>query len=243
MIDLHCHLLPGIDDGAQDLEQALELARIAVADGIRVSVLTPHVHAGRYDNDRASIDARVLAFRAELEARAIALRVFGAGEVRLGPELMELLDAERLPFIGELGGDRVLLLEFPHSQIPAGAATFVRWLIGRKVRPLIAHPERNRDAIAAPARIKPFVDMGCLLQLTAGSLTGEFGAGAQAAADYFLRQEWVFAIATDAHDATRRPPRLAVARDALIRRGDPELAHKLTQRNPARLLGLPQAAG
>lgn len=243
MIDLHCHLLPGVDDGAEDLERAFALARIAVADGIELSVLTPHVHQGRYDNDRASIQTRVAAFQAALDDAGIALRVRGGGEVRIGPEVMEMLAADAVPFIGQIGGDRVMLLEFPHSHIPAGADRFVRWLVSQRVRPLIAHPERNKDVMAQPARINPFVDMGCLLQVTAGSLVGQFGAAAQAASETFLDNDMVFALATDAHDATRRPPILSVARDALTLRGGEALAHRLTRGNPARLLGLPPERG
>lgn len=238
MIDLHCHLLPGIDDGARDMDEALELARRAVADGIQVSVVTPHVHLGRYDNDRGSIEPRVAAFRDALAQAGIPLRVFGAGEVRIGPEIQDLLAQEQLPFIGRLGAHRVVLLEFPHGGLPVGAERFVRWMIAHKVRPLIAHPERNKELIAEPGKLRAYVDMGCLLQLTAGSVVGQFGDGAQAAAEYFLREEWVYAIATDAHDLEHRIPNLGAARDALVARGAAELARRLTLTNPARLLGL-----
>ncbi len=238
MIDLHCHLLPGVDDGAEDLDRALGLARMAVADGIKLSVLTPHVHLGRYDNDRSSITARVAAFQAALDNAGIALQVRGGGEVRIGPELMDMLATDAVPFMGLMGGDRVMLLEFPHSHIPAGSDRFVRWLVSQRVRPLIAHPERNKDVMAQPARIKPFVDMGCLLQLTAGSVLGHFGEAARAASERFLDDDMVFALATDAHDATRRPPILSQARDLLTQRGQDVLAQRLTRSNPARLLGL-----
>ena len=242
MIDLHCHFLPGIDDGAVDLADALALARLALADGIELAVLTPHVHLERYANERASVVEAAARFAEELERAGIALRVRAAGEVRIGPEMVEMLERDQIPFLGELGGYRVVLLEFPHGGLPVGAERFVRWLIAQKVRPLIAHPERNRELMRDVSRIRPFLDMGCLLQVTAGSLLGQFGAGAQAAAEAWLAEDHVFALATDAHDQQHRVPNLGAARALLEQRGQRELAARLTRDNPARLLGLAAAA-
>ena len=242
MIDLHCHFLPGIDDGAVDLADALALARLALADGIELAVLTPHVHLERYPNERASVVEAATRFAEDLERAGIALRVRAAGEVRIGPEMVEMLERDQIPFLGELGGYRVVLLEFPHGGLPVGAERFVRWLIAQKVRPLIAHPERNRELMRDVSRIRPFLDMGCLLQVTAGSLLGQFGAGAQAAAEAWLAEDHVFALATDAHDQQHRVPNLGAARALLEQRGQRELAARLTRDNPARLLGLAAAA-
>ena len=242
MIDLHCHLLPGIDDGATDLDDALALARLAVADGIELAVVTPHVHLERYPNERASVVEAAARFAVELERAGIALRIRAAGEVRIGPEMVEMLERDQIPFIGQLGGYRVVLLEFPHGGLPVGAERFVRWLIAQQVRPLIAHPERNRELMRDISRIRPYLDMGCLLQVTAGSLLGQFGAGAQAAAEAWLAEDRVFALATDAHDQQHRVPNLGAARALLESRGQHELAARLTRGNPARLLGLSEAA-
>ena len=238
MIDLHSHLLPGIDDGAVDLEDALALARLAVADGIELSVVTPHVHLERYANDRASVHEAAARFADALQRAGIALQLRAAGEVRIGPDMVEMLERDQIPFLGSLGGYRVVLLEFPHGGIPVGSERFVRWLIAQKVRPLIAHPERNRELMRDVARIRPYLDMGCLLQVTAGSLLGQFGAAAQAAAETWLAEDRVFALATDAHDRQHRPPNLGQARALLEARGQHELAARLTRANPARLLGL-----
>ncbi len=238
MIDLHSHLLPGIDDGATDLDDALALARLAVADGIELSVVTPHVHLERYANDRMSVAEAAARFAEELERAGIALQLRAAGEVRIGPEMVEMLERDQIPFLGSLGGYRVVLLEFPHGGLPVGAERFVRWLIAQKVRPLIAHPERNRELMRDVSRIRPYLDMGCLLQVTAGSLLGQFGVAAQAAAETWLADDCVFALATDAHDLQHRRPNLGVARALLESRGQHELAARLTRTNPARLLGL-----
>ncbi|WP_035384844.1 CpsB/CapC family capsule biosynthesis tyrosine phosphatase [Ferriphaselus sp. R-1] len=240
MIDLHCHFLPGIDDGAETIEQALELARVAVVDGITVAAMTPHVHVGRYENTRTNIVKKTEAFQRVLEHKGITLKVYPAGEVRLNYEVVDLVTAGEAPFLGELDGYRIMLLEFPHSQIPVGADKLVQWLFSQKIRPLIAHPERNKEVMRSHAKVEPFINMGCMLQVTAGSLVGQFGAQAKAAAEYFLAQNWVSVLATDAHDAVHRPPNLSLAKDLLVAQGKSALATRLLETTPARILGIGQ---
>src|SRR5262245_50492706 len=115
MIDLHCHLLPGIDDGPATREEALEMARIAVANGIEEAHVTPHLHPGRWDNDLPKITAAVEAYRAALATEGIPLIVDVAAEVRLDYEILPMIEAGRVPFLGKLDGCQVMLLEFPHS--------------------------------------------------------------------------------------------------------------------------------
>ncbi len=243
MIDLHCHFLPEIDDGAASLEEALALARASVADGIAHAVMTPHIHAGVFENRKSAIDAEVAKFRAYLGTARIPLQVSAGAEARIGPELMELLEQDEIPFLGTLGKDKVLLLELPHGQVPVGSDRLVKWLRTRGIRPLIAHPERNKDVMRSLDKIRPFVDAGCLLQVTAGSVTGRFGPQAQLRARQMLEEDWVFALATDAHNLEHRPPELTAGRDAVAKIIDSQYAHALTQANPARLLGLTAPAG
>lgn len=238
MIDLHCHFLPEIDDGAATLEEALALARAAVADGIIHAVMTPHIHAGVFENRKSAIEGRVAKLRAALVAARIPLRISMGAEVRIGPELMDLLEQDEIPFLGMLGKDRILLLELPHGQVPVGSDRLVKWLRARDIRPLIAHPERNKDVMRSLDKIRPFVDAGCLLQVTAGSITGRFGPQAQARAREMLEEDWVFALATDAHNLEHRPPELAAGRAAVEKLIDARTAQVLTRTNPARLLGL-----
>lgn len=209
MIDLHCHLLPGIDDGSPDLATSLELARFAVADGITHAVCTPHVHAGRWENQKPAIETLCAEFQHALDEASIALRVAPAAEVRIGAEIMDLLFNEQLPFLGERDGKRVLLLELPHGQIPVGADNLVRWLNQQGVWPLIAHPERNKDVIRDPARLDAILQHDCGLQVTADSIAGGFGPMAQQRAIELLEQGLVTLIASDAHNLQHRPPRLS----------------------------------
>lgn len=208
MIDLHNHLLPGIDDGAPDLESALALARVAVQDGITHLVCTPHIHPGRYDNTPATIEAALAHFREGLDQHGIALKVAAAAEVRFGMELMVGINQNAIPFLGEWQGNKVLLLEFPHGEIPFGAERLTQWLRQRNITPMIAHPERNKGLMRAPSRLKPFLDQGCLLQVTAASVAGGFGPAAQALAHSLLEQGVVTILASDAHNLDHRPPKI-----------------------------------
>lgn len=238
MIDLHCHFLPGIDDGPETLPEALDLARAAVADGITHSVLTSHVHAGRYANQRSTLEIEVERFRAELAAAKIALEVRVGGEARLCPELIDLLAENQVPFIGEVDGYRILLLEFPHQLIPVGSIRFVNNLLKLKIRPLIAHPERNKAIMTTPEKVEEFVDAGCWLQLTAGSLVGRFGAPSQAAAFQIIEAGWDCLLATDAHNLQSRPPWLSEGFAAVSQQYGTAMAQSMVLEKPAKILGL-----
>ena len=236
MIDLHCHLLPGIDDGPATLEEALEMARIAVANGITEAYVTPHLHPGRWENDRPKIAAAVEAYRVAVVQAGIPLEIGYAAEVRLDYEILPLIEANRVPFLGTLDGFRVMLLEFPHSHVPVGADKFVAWLLAHNIRPMIAHPERNKDLMRDPARIEPFVKAGCLLQLTADSVAGGFGEVCALRAREFLERGWVSVLASDGHDTTDRPPRIAPGRDAAAAIVGAEAARQLTYDTPLRIV-------
>lgn len=209
MIDLHNHLLPAIDDGAPDLATSLALARIAVADGITHLVCTPHIHPGRYDNTPDSIRAAREQFVAALASEGIALQVATAAEVRFGAELMAGIAAGSIPFLGEWQGRPVLLLEFPHGDVPFAAERMTRWLLQRGILPMIAHPERNKGILREPSRLRPFIEQGCLLQVTAGAVAGHFGPAAAAVAHDLLVEGRVTVLASDAHNLAYRPPILS----------------------------------
>lgn len=239
MIDLHCHFLPGIDDGPETLEQALELARIAVADGITHSVLTSHVHPGRYPNQRRNLELAVESFRVELVKAHIPLQVSAGGEARLCPEIIDMLALNQVPFLGEVNGYRIVLLEFPHQLIPVGSIRFVQSLLKMKIRPLIAHPERNKAVMAHPEKIDEFAKAGCWLQLTAGSLVGRFGSSAQDTAFKIIDAGWECLLATDAHDTKNRPPLLSEGLNALRSYYGNALAQRMVIDRPAKIMGVP----
>lgn len=232
MIDLHCHLLPGVDDGPDTLEEAVALCRHAVSAGITHSVVTPHVHPGRYANDARSIPTVVAVLREALRAEAVPLQLGYSGEVRISPEILPMVASGHIPFHGVWQGRRVLLLEFPHSHILPGSDKLVRWLLQRDIVPMIAHPERNKDVMRDLSRLHDFVQMGCLFQVTAGSLAGRFGEQAEVRAREIVAEGWATVLASDAHNLKSRPPELRDGLAVAIELLGEEVANRLVQDNP-----------
>lgn len=235
MIDLHCHLLPGIDDGPETPRETLRLCRIAVADGITHAIVTPHIHPGRWANTKQSIARDCARLRRALAKREIPLQVGFAAEVRLTDALIQQVETDEIPFYGEVDGYRVMLLEFPHGHIIPGSDKLVRWLLARKVRPLIAHPERNRQSMKDPGLLQPFVEMGCWLQLTAGSVLGHFGERARTLAKQLLDEDMVTVLASDGHNAGARQPVLSAAFAHISERYGEKRALRLMLDNPDRI--------
>ncbi|WP_160154370.1 tyrosine-protein phosphatase [Microbulbifer sp. ALW1] len=235
MIDLHCHILPGIDDGARDLDQALVLARAAVSDGITHTVATPHIHAGRFPNNLSTITKAFNQLRDALAAEGIPLQLGMAAEIRLSEEILNMVLLKQVPYLGEWEGDKVLLLELPHSHIPPGTEQLIRWLRKQKVRPMIAHPERNKDVMRDFNKVMPLVREGCLFQVTSGAVAGHFGEGAQERAVQLLEQDLVTILATDAHHEVRRPPVLNVGREAAAEIVGEEKSWQLVRDNPGKI--------
>lgn len=241
MIDLHCHFLPGVDDGPEDVEEALGLARASVAQGVRAAVLTPHLHPGRYSAGRARLRAVFDDFVGLLAAHGVPLELQLACEMRVCAETVALLRAGQVAFVGRVGAARVLLVEFPHDRLPPGSLELMRHLVAQGIRPLIAHPERNRAVMRQPELVRPFVDAGCWLQLTAASVTGEFGAGALRAARHLVDEDLAWVLATDAHNLAHRPPRLAEGRAVLADWAGEAIARRMVSDRPAQIIGLHRA--
>jgi len=236
MIDLHCHLLPGLDDGPDTLAQALQMCRIAVDDGISCAITTPHIHPGRWDNSAQSIAQACNKLQQALDQESIALQLGYAAEVRLSDQIMQQVVNNEIPFYGKVEGYHIMLLEFPHGHIIPGSDKLVAWLLQRNIRPLIAHPERNRQLMKHPSQLLPFIDAGCWLQLTAGSVLGGFGEPAQALAHQLLDDDLVKVIASDGHNNVARQPALKQSFMHIAQRYGQQRAEKLTMLTPAAIV-------
>ena len=236
MIDVHCHYLPAVDDGAQDLQSALRLLRLARADGVRKLVLTPHVHAGRWDNSLGFLLPRFDAFRNLVASKNIDVELYLGAEVHLLPESLRLLNEGQIPFIGGWDGMKVMLLELPGGGIPPNALAAVRYLVGQGVLPMVAHPERNKTVMADVSSLEPFVEEGCLLQLTAASVIGEFGSRVYRTAQAILKKGWAGVVASDAHNASHRRTRMKAAFRFLRKHYGETVAERLLVSSPERLL-------
>jgi len=212
MIDLHCHLLPGIDDGPKSIKESLAMARHAANAGIAKIVATPHITPGRYDNSLASIQPVFEKLKAAIKEQAIPIEISFAAEIRFDSIIIDMVNNDILPILGEYEGERIILLEFPHTHIPPGCEDLIRWLADKGVRVMIAHPERNGSVLGNIEIMTSFIKMGCLLQITGGALTGVFKEGPRECAVELLKRGWVSIIASDAHSIHARCPELEPAR-------------------------------
>lgn len=202
MIDLHCHILPGIDDGAKDIEDSIDMARAAVAEGITHILATPHYKNGHWDNEKKDIFVLVDELQEELDARGVPLTIFPGQEVRINGELFEDLTEDKIQFIDE--GNQYVLIEFPTPSIPAYTESLFFELQKEGITPIIVHPERNRAVLKDPNVLLPFVEKGALAQLTAASYTGGFGKSIQKVSKQLVEANLVHFIASDAHNVSSR---------------------------------------
>ncbi|QHT61923.1 tyrosine protein phosphatase [Paenibacillus lycopersici] len=210
MIDMHCHLLPGLDDGPDHLEEAVELARRAAYDGVTAIIATPHYRPGAYETDAGRIRREAENMNAELRKRRIPLIVQPGQEIRVYDNLVADLEAGRLL---PLGKSAYVLLELPSSRIPLRIEDMLHELRIAGWTPIIAHPERNAQIAADPSQFERLADYGAMAQLTSHSLTGRFGKAVKSAALELCRRNLVQTIASDAHNATTRPYELLAAHD------------------------------
>lgn len=211
MLDLHCHLLPAIDDGAIDLPMSLEMARIAAADGIRTVACTPHIYPGVYENTATGIGAAIAALQNELDRQGIPLQLVAGADVHLDPGLLDGLRSGRVP---TLAGSRYLLLEPPHHVAPPRFEEAVFELKAAGYVPVITHPERLTWVETHYDLFTRMSQRGAWMQITAGALTGRFGRRVQYWGERFVAEGHAMLLATDAHHPQRRPPLLAEAREA-----------------------------
>lgn len=196
------------------------------------------MHSGRYDNQASNIRSAAQQFQRTLDAEGIALQILCAAEVRLDHEILSWVADGQVPFLGEWQGERVMLLEFPHSHVPVGADKLVEWMLKQGIRPMIAHPERNKDIMRSVDKLLPFIRLGCLLQVTAGAVAGAFGEGARARAVDLLGNGWVTVLASDAHNLEARPPELEPGRIAAAAIVGEDESWNLVRHRPARIVGL-----
>lgn len=233
MIDLHCHILPGIDDGSRSLEMSLEMARMAVDDGIATIACTPHIYPGLYMNDTAGIVAARDALQRSLDENGIALQLTTGADVHLVPGLLEGIRAGRVPC---LHGTRYLLLEPSHHVAPPHFEESVFRLVAEGYVPVITHPERLTWVEDHYEVFRRLVRQGAWMQVTAGALTGTFGSRAKYWGEKFLHDGLTHIIATDAHSSGRRCPNLSRARDIAERALGREEAQLLVRGRPQKIL-------
>src|SRR5712691_7733160 len=232
MIDIHSHLLPGIDDGARSMEEAVEMAGIAAADGIEWMVSTPHMFNGFSKNPEPSdLLERIAALNEAINSPAI--RILPGNEVHLSHEIAEQSLKNRVLRINQ---QNYMLVEFPMLSIPIGADELLHKLLLQGVIPILVHPERNREIQSSPHLVAHYIERGVLIQITAMSVTGEFGTAAHTCAETLLHHDCVHFLATDAHRSHQRPPILSKGRDAAAAIIGIERALALVESNPSAVI-------
>ncbi|MDR3764709.1 MAG: exopolysaccharide biosynthesis protein [Acidobacteriota bacterium] len=228
MIDVHCHLLPGVDDGSKDWETTLEMCQMARADGVSHIVCSPHANY-QYPYNRESHQQLI----EELRRRVPDMEFSLGCDFHLSYENVD--DAIAHPERYVIGRTNYLLIELSDfSLFNVGNTIFELQRAG--MRPILTHPERYPHLQRRPEAVGEFFRQGCLVQITANSLTGSWGRTAQKVAVTLLKNSWVQMIASDAHSSTRRVPILSEARQAAAAIVGEEAATRLVETNPAAVI-------
>lgn len=215
MLDLHCHILPGLDDGAATLDESIEMAQLAVSEGITHILATPHHKNRDWMNGKRKVIQSVRSLQEELDNLGIDLTIFPGQEIRLYGELLEDIEKGDILFTDER--HNYLLIEFPTSTIPSYASRLFYDLQSHGKIPVIVHPERNHQILEDPNNLKSFIDKGALAQLTAASYTGGFGKKIEKVSRQLIEANLVHIIASDAHNTTNRAFHMRDAYDKLAK--------------------------
>lgn len=231
-VDIHCHLLPAIDDGAKNWEESLEMARMAVQDGTATVIATPH-QLGSFAQNRGNLIRELTTeLQQRLRAARIGLNVLPGADVRIEPEMIAGIVQGDVLTLGDHGNH--VLLELPH-ELYLPLEPVLQQLSRRKLVGILSHPERNQGILRRPEVLPSLVDAGCLLQITAGSLCGAFGLQSQQLCELLLAEGLVHFVATDAHGTRSRRPLMRRAFERVKELTDYQTALELCCCNPTRV--------
>ncbi len=205
LLDIHCHILPGVDDGAENEAASLEMAREAVREGITKIIATPHHKNERYDNHKEDILLKVKKLNDSLQREEIPLTILPGQETRIYGEILEDIEKDEILPLNE---GKYLFIELPSSHVPRYTEKLLFDIHVKGFTPIIVHPERNAEIIENPNLLHNFVKKGTLTQVTAGSITGHFGKKIQKFSKSLIEANLTHFIASDAHNTTTRSFRL-----------------------------------
>jgi len=229
-VDIHCHILPGVDDGAPSLADSLEMAAMAYADGISTIIATPHANDEYPPLSAEDYLQRIANLQEEIDRIRIPLRILPGADVQIIESLVARVRARQILTLADTG--RYILLELPHD-IYVPIDTLMAELKTMGTRAILSHPERNHGIQANLNLLEPLVERGCLLQVTAGSILGEFGREPQAVALQILKYRLVHFVATDAHSPRYRKPLLRQAYQSVSALTDKCYADQIFKQFPA----------
>ncbi len=256
MIDIHTHILSGLDDGAKTLEESIKMCRISYQDGIKTIVATPHILPGIYKNDRSTILSALQQLNAAIKKLGVrssefgtqnidpitqrpnnsidALKILPGADVHFSSDIFQRYEKGEVVTVNDQG--RYLMVEFDFQSIPYRSEEVLFQLIMHGMVPIITHPERNLEIIRNPKRYYEMIKMGCLGQVTAMSLTGEFGSQEKRTAERLLAHRLIHFIASDAHSTDGRPPILSAGVRAAEKIVGKEEARKMVTEYPGAMI-------
>ncbi|MCG3135968.1 MAG: Tyrosine-protein phosphatase YwqE [Planctomycetes bacterium] len=234
MIDLHCHILPGVDDGAKTIEESVAMARAAAVAGTKVIVATPHMRHPQFHVPGSLAATKLAEVRAALEAARVPVEVVPGGEIHWSAGIADGLRSGELLGIG--AAHRWILFELPYSHVPPSFREIAWQLQLSGTQIVLAHPERIVEFQDHPGKIEDWRNAGILVQVTAQSLTGEFGKRPQKTAERWLAAGHIDLVASDGHNTLKRPPTLDGAARAIRRAGGDTLAQRLLHEVPRRIV-------
>jgi protein-tyrosine phosphatase len=239
MIDIHSHILPGLDDGAKDIEQSLTLCRIAVQDGVKTMVATPHMVDGNHTYNPETVSLRFAELTSFLNRAKINLEILPGAEVHINPNLLDLIAQRKVLTLNDTG--RYLLLELPFRIIPPHTKELIFNLRLKGITPVIAHPERISEVQQDPNKLYDLISVGALSQITAYSLLGKFGSTAKKCAIQLIEHNLTHIIASDTHSPDLRPPGLTEAVKVASKLVGKDVALRMVTTTPKKvIMGEPQ---
>ena len=233
MFDLHCHILPGLDDGAADVSVSIEMARAFVADGVQVVACTPHILPGLYHNSGPKIIQAMSELQQVLDRESIPLKLVAGADNHITPSFLAELRSGHLL---SLAGTRYVLVEPPHHVAPPRLEDLFFNLLTEGFVPILTHPERLSWIETHYPSVKRLAQTGVWMQITSGSLLGTFGRRARYWGERMLDEGIVHILATDAHDLKRRPPNLSQGHAAALKRVGAIEAERLVVKRPHAVL-------
>ncbi len=235
MVDIHAHILPGIDDGSANLKISLEMSKMAVKSGVGIIAATPHSSAFGHHNNfwGEKFEQRVTDFRKALEENKIPLKIVPGMEIFGTPEVPELLEEGRM--IG-LNGSKYPLIDFPFNDYADEATDILFDVLSMGMRPVVAHPERYIYVQSDPKILNQWTRMGCLLQINKGSLLGRFGRNEQDLSFALIERGFAFAVASDAHSSVMRTTWMSEARALVEEEFSKDIAKAIFESNPMKII-------
>ncbi|CAG9621390.1 tyrosine-protein phosphatase [Sutcliffiella rhizosphaerae] len=202
MIDIHCHILPSVDDGAKHMTESLEMARAAEKEGITAIVATPHHNNGQYMNTKLDIMEKVKELNGRIQKEGIDITILPGQECRISGEMLDQLDREELLTMNDK--DKYIFVELPSSQVPLYTEQIIYDIQLKGITPIIVHPERNAELIENPEKLYQLVKNGACTQVTAASVVGKFGKKIKKFAIDMIEANLTHFVASDAHNLKNR---------------------------------------